>query len=167
MKCQMCKKNEAVIFIHQIVNNNKTVIKLCEACALLSGFIEGKDSEIDFDLSNFIFSGLTFHDKKKESRLHKTCPMCGTALSSIVNDKKCGCSECYTVFRSELKRRLKEHLKIIFHKGKYPKRLKTYKTYLFDLRILKDKLKKAVCDEDYESAALLRDKIKLLKNADW
>ncbi|MBN2442506.1 MAG: UvrB/UvrC motif-containing protein [Spirochaetales bacterium] len=167
MKCQMCKKNEAVILIHQVINNKKKVIKLCEDCALDSGFIEEKDDEVEFNLSNFIFSGLTLTDKDRESRLKETCKVCGTSLLTILKEKRCGCSECYSTFRYELKRRLKKCLGLTCHKGKYPRRLKAYKTFLFDLRALKDKLTIAVHDEDYESAAELRDEIKLLKNSDW
>lgn len=167
MKCQMCNKNDAVILIHQVINNKKKDMRLCEACAVKAGFIENKEKKIKFNLSNLIFSGLVFHEKHKESRLKKCCPGCGTTLKQILNEKKCGCGECYTVFRRELKRNIKKQLGVNLHKGKYPKRLKTYKTYLFDLRILKEKLKHAVLNEDYESAAVLRDKIKLLKNADW
>jgi protein arginine kinase activator len=167
MKCQMCNKNEAVILIHQVINKKKKVIKLCEACALTSGFIEEKGDDIEFNLSNFIFSGLTLGDKDKESRLKETCTSCGTSLLTILKDKRCGCSECYSVFRRELRRRIKKCLGVSHHKGKYPRRLKAYKTFLFDLRALKEKLKQAVRNEDYEAAALLRDKIKLLKNSDW
>jgi protein arginine kinase activator len=122
---------------------------------------------MEFNLSNFIFSGFSFNEKNRESRLKKACPGCGTTLFQISKEKRCGCSECYSVFRRELKRKVKKELGVNFHKGKYPKRLKTYKTCLFDLRILKEKLKMAVNHEDYESAAVLRDKIKFLKNADW
>lgn len=167
MKCQMCKKNEAVILVHQVMNNQKKEIKLCEACAIMSGLIQGDEHEIEFNLSNFIFSGLSLYEKNRETRFKKTCPGCGTTLARISKEKRCGCCECYTVFRRELKRKLKKCLGVYLHKGKYPKRLKTYKTYLFDLRILKEKLKMAIHHEDYESAAVLRDKIKLLKNADW
>ncbi|MBN2531540.1 MAG: UvrB/UvrC motif-containing protein [Spirochaetales bacterium] len=163
----MCKKNQAVILINQVINNKKKEIGLCESCALLSGFIEGKDNTVKFNLSNFIFSGLSFSKKDKESRLKRVCPGCGTTLNQIVKERRCGCSECYTVFRRELKRKLKKYLGVNLHKGKYPKCLKTYKTFLFDLRILKEKLRSAVHREDYESAAVLRDKIKLLKNSDW
>lgn len=167
MKCQICNKNKAVILIHQVMNNKKREINLCETCAMMSGFVEEKENEIKFDLSNLIFSGFIFHEKERESRLKKTCPGCGTSFIQISKEKRCGCSECYSVFRRELKRELKKNLKVTLHKGKYPKRLKAYKTYLFDLRILKEKLAMAIHHEDYESAAVLRDKIKLLKNTDW
>ena len=166
VKCQMCNKNPAVILIHQTINNKKKEINLCETCAFMSGFIEEKNDNIEFNLSKFILSGLTFREKDNKTSLRKTCPVCGTTLLTINKEKRCGCSECYTVFRRELKRKFRKYYKVTVHKGKYPKRLKIFKKYLFDIRELKEKLKTAIKVEDYESAAALRDKISILTNTD-
>jgi protein-arginine kinase activator protein McsA len=51
----------------------------------------------------------------------------------------------------------------ISHKGKYPLKLQAYKMYVDDIQSLKLKLDDALEREDYEEAAVIRDKIKIMQ----
>jgi protein arginine kinase activator len=73
----------------------------------------------------------------------------------VQGSRKLGCSECYTVFNREIQSLLDQEPKN--YRGKYPKRLANFKTFLVDVLKLKEGLKDALQKEDYESAARLRD----------
>jgi protein arginine kinase activator len=75
-----------------------------------------------------------------------------------------GCPECYTVFAKEAQSFFQQMVEKPQHRGKLPKRLRTYKTYLVDVVKLKEGLKEALRREDYERAARIRDRIKDLEN---
>jgi len=94
----------------------------------------------------------------------KTCPRCGSSWSEIGKRQQAGCGECYTTFAKEVHAFFQEMVEKPQHRGKLPKRLRTYKTYLVDVVKLKEGLKEAVRREDYEKAARIRDRIKELEN---
>src|SRR6266404_5025974 len=70
------------------------------------------------------------------------------------------CSDCYTTFGEGLERLLKSMHKGIKHVGKVPQQLQQHKDFLEKLSRLQKQLEKAVSDEDFEQAAVLRDEIR-------
>ena len=52
MKCEECGGNEAVVHLTQVVNNEMTVVHLCEVCAAEKG-LEASSAPIS-PLSDFI-----------------------------------------------------------------------------------------------------------------
>jgi protein arginine kinase activator len=92
------------------------------------------------------------------------CPKCGASFEDMIRTEKVGCAHCYDhfgdVLNVVLKRLQKTELK---HVGKVPKNWKNKKAAERDIGdYLKDEKKTmaiAVKEEDYERAAILRDKI--------
>ncbi|MBN1698276.1 MAG: UvrB/UvrC motif-containing protein [Spirochaetales bacterium] len=158
MKCEICNKNRATIQIHFVTDNNKRHFAICESCALVTGIMGKKGDEKEISISNLL-SGVFEAALKKSFFKEKRCPVCGKGLGEILKDQKCGCSSCYSVYQKEIRRKLKQCYGHTRHHGKYPERLLLMKRYLFDIRELKEKLKIAVRNEDYEKAAELRDRI--------
>jgi protein arginine kinase activator len=167
MKCEMCSNHNAVIQIQQIINNKKRSVRLCETCAkglgiLGIGLDENKDITIP-DLFSHVFEGI----KEVSVSQNRKCKNCGSTLKKIIKEHKVGCTECYTVFQKQIRKIINAHAGDSEHKGKLPKRFALYRKFLTDIGSLKKQLKNALKEENYESAAVLRDAISKLKNSDW
>ena len=75
-----------------------------------------------------------------------------------------GCPLCYDTFSEGLNSLLKAMHKGTTHTGKTPARLQEILRHDAEMQSLQKNLEKAVVEEDYESAAEIRDQIKHLEN---
>jgi len=71
-----------------------------------------------------------------------------------------GCPDCYQTFAEALEGLLKTMHKGTRHVGKVPESLRQTRDLSDRLTLLQKKLSKAIEDEDFEEAAILRDEIK-------
>jgi protein arginine kinase activator len=88
------------------------------------------------------------------------CPSCGFTQADFKKTGRLGCAECYTTFAEGLEGLLKSMHKGTKHLGKVPQPMQQHKDYAEKLGKLQQLLEKAVADEDFEQAAVLRDEIK-------
>jgi len=88
------------------------------------------------------------------------CPACGFTQADFKKSGRLGCAECYTTFAEGLEGLLKSMHKGIKHVGKVPQQLQQHKDYVEKLNRLQKELEKAIHDEDFEQAAVLRDEIR-------
>lgn len=159
MKCEICGEHDAIIHIQQIIGNDKLDFHLCEDCAKKKGISKGKE-KLELSLPELLAGLIDLKDFEEDSGGEKkTCPNCGTSRDDFKKSGKIGCVECYNTFNKDIVRMLRKLSGTSRHKGKYPSRLKSYKSFLIDREILKQKLEEAVKREDYEAAATIRDKI--------
>jgi Uncharacterized protein with conserved CXXC pairs len=89
--------------------------------------------------------------------------VCGFSQADFKKTGRLGCSECYGTFAEGLGSLLKAMHKGTEHVGKLPERAQRTMALNQQMRALKRIWKKAVADENYESAASLRDQIKQLE----
>ena len=89
--------------------------------------------------------------------------MCGFSQADFKKTGRLGCSECYGTFAEGLGSLLKAMHKGTEHVGKLPERAQRTMALNQRMRALTENLQKAVADENYESAASLRDQIKRLE----
>ena len=157
MKCDMCKENDAVIFVRQVSNSSIKELYLCASCAEKKG-IKENNSKGDFNLSGLL--GNLLDNKNNEK--NKVCPACGRKFLHIQKEKSVGCSECYNVFKNEIIEILKGFGVTKSYSGSLPNRLENFKSTLTDRAILQQKLQNAIQEENYEKAAIYRDKLKML-----
>ncbi len=161
MLCQICKKNEATVHYTKIVNGDIEELHLCEQCAV--------NKEIEFD-STFSFhkllSGLMDNIQGelpfKEIQTLK-CPFCGMDYEQFKKVGKFGCAQCYETFKSNLSPIFKSIHGHDRHTGKVPVRANIQVAKMKKIEKLREKLKEHVAREEYEQAAILRDKIKELE----
>ncbi len=92
------------------------------------------------------------------------CAVCGFTQSDFKKTGRLGCSACYVTFAEGLNSLLKAMHKGTEHVGKLPQRAHREIELSDRMRTLTDNLRKAVADENYESAASLRDQIKQLES---
>ncbi|MFP4112773.1 MAG: UvrB/UvrC motif-containing protein [Spirochaetota bacterium] len=93
----------------------------------------------------------------------RNCPSCGTKFRTIRQTGKVGCAECYRVFRSRIQHLLEQRGLTESHVGRFPARLGSFKRLLLDRESLREKLSQAIEDEDYEAAAVIRDRMRTLE----
>jgi len=162
MKCSICDENEAIIHVQQIMGNEVVELHLCESCAQKRG-ISSSDDKIELSLSQLLTGLIDTKGEGKEERSNESCPRCGMKLSEFRKEGKLGCGECYGAFKREVDLFLENTVGTTRHRGKYPERLVAYKSLLVDRELLQDQLKEAVGHEDYEEAAVIRDKLRAIE----
>jgi protein arginine kinase activator len=172
MLCQDCNKNEATIHLTQIVNNEKIVLNLCKICAEKRGF-HSPFEQMPFPLADIV-SGMVGPSKsKKKDDLGKNikvdikCPNCGLTFAEFGRIGRLGCAECYRAFRSELTNLLRRIHGSAEHRGKIAETSTDGLQSIREESRLRDELRKAIEDENFEVAAELRDRIKELNHKDF
>lgn len=160
MICPRCLEREATVFFSRNINGKKEEYKVCEKCAKELGFFSDKD--LFFNINDFM-SG--FMSKGISSPLisEKVCPSCGMTLTELTKTSKLGCSKCYDVFDSYLEPVLKRIHGNLRHIGKLPESATAPFESENNISALKGELSAAIAREDYEQAAVLRDKIRELE----
>lgn len=165
MVCRECGKEEANIFITKIINGKKMEIHLCERCAR-----EKEEFDITFEpqftLHNF-FGGLLQENTRsagEQVRAAKTqCPKCALTFAQFCQIGRLGCSGCFTAFDAKLQPLLKRIHGSARHNGKAPRRSQEAILVKRDLERLKEELQQAVLKEEFEEAAKIRDRIRVLE----
>lgn len=184
MLCERCKIREANIQYTEVVNGVKKEHHFCAQCAKEMDFgVYAAIFDGEFPLGKLL-SGLLGIEETDEGpdKLHQiACPTCGTSYDAFVRDSRFGCADCYSVFGPLMEDSLKQLQGNLIHTGKTPvyqnsedpasaRRQKKEKTVTDDATVqekelyeLDSKLKEALRFEDYETAAVCRDRIRELK----
>ncbi|HOM01504.1 MAG TPA: UvrB/UvrC motif-containing protein [Acetivibrio sp.] len=163
MLCQKCQKRVANVQMTQIVNNNKSVVYLCEQCARE----EGKFNVMSpFSISDF-FSGIMgfpYMASAPQQNQDVVCETCGMSYEEFKKIGKLGCSNCYKVYGDKLVPLLRRLHGNIQYNGKFPSRAFGSIRISREIEKLKEQLNIAIKNEEYEKAAVLRDQIKSLES---
>lgn len=158
MLCEKCGVNNATTHIRSIINGEVCEKHLCSSCAVSEGYIDAKNNSLAQMLSN-MFGDAIVPDEKKVMR----CECCGSSYNDIAKSGKCGCSECYSTFYEQLLPYFKRLHGSVQHIGKKPEKILIETDFAPQIDELRGYLKKLVDEEDYEQAAIVRDKIKSLE----
>lgn len=168
MLCEECKKREATTYLKTVINGKVKEQHLCGHCAKEKGITAS------FNLSNPLSDMLTsiLGDTAAigAAVADKRCGCCNSTLADIMNSGKLGCSECYNSFYEELLPYFKRIHGGVKHIGKiaYTSDIGGDKTFEETeseetVETLKSELKRLVKEENYEQAAVVRDKIKAME----
>jgi len=114
------------------------------------------------DLLAGVFKILIDHMKQHQPYIfekEKVCPHCDTGLSDVRATGRLGCPHCYEAFGEELDYFFTQAQHGNQHVGKQ----QPTNTRNTELAELENHLQEAIKKEDYEMAAVLRDKIKQYK----
>ncbi|MDR1705609.1 MAG: UvrB/UvrC motif-containing protein, partial [Clostridiales bacterium] len=88
------------------------------------------------------------------------CARCGLKYEDFRTEGRLGCAECYTAFRPQIDSILKSIHGSGEHLGKISRKAPPEITLKRELGNLRRKLKEAIENEEFETAAQLRDKIR-------
>lgn len=158
MLCGMCNKLEASIHIEGIADNKLIKLHLCEKCAHEKGL------ELGFSKPHFSLVDMLANLSDWEIPGHKTinavkCPSCGLTYNQFKEVGRLGCGDCYSAFSVQLDPLLRRIHGSFKHMGK---RVKPPRRPEEQIPELKKQLEEAIKTEEFEKAAVLRDKIKEL-----
>jgi protein arginine kinase activator len=157
MHCDVCKTNQATVFLTQIVEGKMQKVNLCEACSKEKGVTD----PTGFALADLLL-GLGAAQEMERGGVVQKCPVCGFSQADFKKTGRLGCANCYSTFAEGLSSLLKGMHKGTEHMGKVPARLAKTLERESALKTLQRDLRKAVADENYESAASIRDQIRHL-----
>ncbi|WP_138205880.1 UvrB/UvrC motif-containing protein [Haloimpatiens lingqiaonensis] len=171
MICSVCNKKEATVHITRIINGHKEELYLCEDCARnKEGLNVNLELEPEFNLSSpftfqSILSGIMdYMNKNGNSGLEQPkeaiCKHCGTTYSEFKEKGLLGCSYCYRSFGNTLNSVIRRVQGNVEHIGKIPKTAGRDILKRKTILELREKLQRAIAEEEYEKAAELRDKIR-------
>ena len=160
MVCDVCKTGiTATVFLTQIVDGKMQKVNLCDACSKEKGVTD----PTGFALADLLLGLGAAQEIEKSGNLQK-CPACGFSQADFKKTGRLGCPLCYDTFSEGLNSLLKAMHKGTSHTGKMPARMQQNLRLDAELEGLQKELEKAVLEENYESAASLRDQIKHLEN---
>jgi protein arginine kinase activator len=133
-------------------------VNLCDACSKEKGV----QDPTGFALADLLL-GIGAAEEIEKGATTQKCPVCGYTQADFKKTGRLGCSTCYTTFAEGLNTLLKAMHKGTEHVGKLPQRAHRTLELNDRMRTLTESLEKAVSEENYETAASLRDQIKRLE----
>ncbi|MCL2294592.1 MAG: UvrB/UvrC motif-containing protein [Spirochaetes bacterium] len=162
MRCDICGNNRAIIHIQQIARNEEINMSICEKCAKEKG-LTINNTELNVNLKSLLknFAEIKRAVTKKDHV--KVCYVCGKTLEDLKKTGKTGCPECYKEFSRYITSFLMTNTGSSEHKGKYPFKINILTQRMKKINNLQSLLNKALKNEEFEEAAYLRDKIKLME----
>jgi protein arginine kinase activator len=176
MSCDQCREREAVIHLTQIVNEQVTTLHLCERCAAEKG-VESPSGVVKTPLGSFLAAmGKNLPETVSAPPSGDTCARCGGSLQDFRESGRLGCPECYRSFEVPLRDLLRRLHGSTHHVGeRYAERgaepgadpgadpgapANEPRVETADLR---EQLRLAVETENFELAAELRDRLRVME----
>jgi protein arginine kinase activator len=157
-----CKTNEAKVHYTKINGDKMQKFDLCDACAKEKGVSDSANFPIAADIL-FGLGGAPELAPGKPSGEEITCPSCGFSQADFKKTGRLGCSACYSTFAAGLEGLLKTMHKGTIHAGKIPSSLRESRDLAQRAGLLQKNLELAIAEENFESAARLRDELKDLR----
>jgi protein arginine kinase activator len=156
MTCDVCGEREAIVNLTQIENGEATAMHLCERCAAERGVeppAPGKTPLGGF-LAAMGEAGASGSD---------ACPACGATLQTFRESGRLGCAECWRAFETSLRELVRRLHGSTFHVGERYEH-QTGESSVVQLEgELREKLREAVASENFELAAELRDRLRIME----
>jgi protein arginine kinase activator len=167
MLCDHCKERDAIINLTQVEHDSKVTLHLCEQCAQQKG-VETGGAVLKSPLGNFLGAlgkGAALVPAGAEGM---RCPACGSTLRDFRDSGRLGCDQCYVAFDTHLRdllRRLHGSSQHVGERYETPGQAGAAgdadpRSQLLEL---KAQLRRAVDGENFELAAELRDRIRVLE----
>lgn len=161
MLCEKCKKNPATTHIRKSVNGVQEEWILCSQCAKEMGY-----DQLSFFKGGLLGSLFSGELSGKTAADALRCPCCGISFEEIAKSGEVGCADCYQFFRGRLTPTIEKLHGKAGHLGKVPRRKQEEQKPVEKeqepnpLAKLKEELARAIEAQEFEQAAVLRDKIK-------
>ena len=160
MHCDVCQKNDATVYLTQIVEGKMQKVNLCEHCAKEKGVSD----PTGFAMADLLLGLGATQQIEHGGQPAQKCPVCGFTQIDFKKTGRLGCSACYDTFADGLANLLKGMHKGLKHTGKMPAHLSRRYAMADRVKSLETDLQKAVKNEKYEDAARLRDEIQKLEH---
>ena len=161
MVCDNCHERDAVVNLTSIENNAVRQLHLCEQCAAERG-VETSINTPQHPLGKFLQA--VQHQTVPASADAGKCSFCGQSMKDFRETGRMGCAGCYTTFESsmrELLRRVHGGSRHTGHVYRAPREELMEKAGV--LGELRERLRRAIEQEQFETAAEIRDRLRVLE----
>ena len=163
MLCDNCKERDAVINLTQVEHDTKITLHLCEQCAQQKG-VETGAAVLKSPLGGFVAAMGKGANVLPTPADGLRCPSCGSTLRDFRESGRLGCAACYDAFGPHLRDLLRRLHGSSQHVGEhYIAPDAAAPDAVRELLELKEQLRRAVENENFELAADLRDRIRVLE----
>ena len=176
MLCDRCKKRQATFHKSVYINGKGYETNLCSDCANLVNFENDIKLNTDFEfgfadfdkefrkfeksLINEFFEDEFFAPTMMIERSDKKCPECKSTFNDFVRRGKLGCPKCYDAFQEEIR----DMLENMDNPTDFNLDIGSeIKKEVDELDQLNEEFNKAIEDERYEDAGVLKKKINDLR----
>lgn len=174
--CQICKKVPATIHLTDIHNNVKKEVHICESCAAEKGFNLQGAANLPQLLGLAAKKAAPAAQQSAQARAKTPdkdliCLHCGSTWSQFGERGRLGCPHDYQAFDIKLHPLIAnqiaqggKHLER-FHVGKRPGTREAQSEVEKSIRSLEKQLRQAVAEENYETAARLKNELDALRKS--
>ena len=165
MMCEDCGVRPAKFHLMTIINGDRVERNLCPGCmAKHQKQLPGLDFSNLAGILNSILEDRNAEERVRQEAQYEdlVCEQCGTTYPEFQKLGMLGCANCYQAFRTPMTALLQRVHGNTQHAGRVPDGVHNGTSIRMNIDRLRQKLKKAVEDEEYEQAAKLRDTIRAL-----
>ncbi|HTK43043.1 MAG TPA: UvrB/UvrC motif-containing protein [Gemmatimonadales bacterium] len=170
MSCDQCHEREAVIHLTQIVNEQVTTLHLCERCAAEKG-VESTATVEQNPFAKLVAASMGKASPDLTlvgSGTRGACPRCGATLQDFRESGRLGCADCWRAFEAPLRDLLRRLHGSTVHMGeRYAERngeaVRVNGDSAPHQADLREQLRLAIETENFELAAELRDRLRVLE----
>lgn len=155
MLCEFCKTQEATVHLTQVVDGSIKKLHLCEECSQKHGF----DLQGPISITDILLGMGGKREEPAAVSTERSCPRCHMRRTDFKKNGRFGCATCYETFAEDLPPLLRAMHRNDQHIGKIPASEAVRVNAVQELSKLQEQLEKAIADENYESAASIRDRI--------
>src|SRR5262249_2928287 len=160
MLCETCRERDAVVHLTTIENNAVHQLHLCERCAAERG-VETTVASPKTPLAEFLQQQLS---PALASTDATKCGFCHTTMADFRATGRWGCARCYTNFEPAIRELLRRVHGNHRHVGRsYSVPVSESLERAAVLGELRDRLRRAIDSEQFELAADLRDRIRVME----
>jgi protein arginine kinase activator len=162
MLCDSCKERDAVVHLTQIQEGAVTQLHLCEKCAAEKG-VETTIAVPKTPLGEFL-QAVQQQSPAARGEDSSTCTFCGATARDFRSTGRLGCARCYATFERSLRELLRRLHGSSRHSGRaYQPPHEEVLERSSTLGELRERLRRAVETEQFELAAEIRDRIRVLE----
>jgi protein arginine kinase activator len=172
MLCDNCRDRDSVVKLVQIVEGSPKELHLCEKCAAAKG-VETLPPAAAPQLAELlqklqqqplIGGGAASGGGSGQTSDAVRCTFCQASLADFRSTGRLGCAHCYGAFEGSLRTLLRRVHGSAHHTGRQyvPPRPDSMQRAV-TLGELRDRLKRAIETEQFELAADIRDRIRVLE----
>lgn len=168
MTCENCGKYQATTNIKTIINGELAEVNICPECAKKMGY-GNIFNDMGLNINQFIgsFFNNPMQETTKSISSIQRCPCCGVSFNDISHSGKVGCAKCYELFYDRLLPSIHRIHGNTCHNGRVPKLIQKLESEVSreedELQQLKSQLNAAIENQEFENAAIFRDKINELE----
>lgn len=160
MLCEECNTRESAYTVSVVVEGQITVRHLCQECMSRMN-MDLRSGNIKTLLSS-ILSAISGKETPETGKEDITCPRCQTSLVQFTKTGRLGCPRCYETFREQLQPMLLQTHGRVQHAGRRPADTREIQERRERQAELTRRMEQAVAEEDFETAAQLRDQLRAM-----